>query len=88
MGRSLCSTVSIETNHGKPAPTAARWSLTGAETVLRLRALRSRDDFDAYWDFTNNRNTNVTTRRTTPITAHRRPSRPQLSYPSPAVAAP
>jgi hypothetical protein len=31
--------------------TGARWSLTGAEAVLRLRALRSSDDFDAYWQF-------------------------------------
>jgi hypothetical protein len=31
--------------------TGARWSLTGAEAVLRLRALRSSDDFDAYWEF-------------------------------------
>ena len=31
--------------------TGARWSLTGAEAVLRLRALRARDDFDAYWQF-------------------------------------
>ena len=26
-------------------------SLTGAEAVLRLRALRASDDFDAYWEF-------------------------------------
>ena len=31
--------------------TGARWSLTGAEAVLRLRALRSSHDFDAYWKF-------------------------------------
>lgn len=31
--------------------TGARWSLTGAEAVLRLRALRSSGDFDAYWQF-------------------------------------
>jgi hypothetical protein len=31
--------------------TGARWSLTGAEAVLRLRALRSSNDFDAYWTF-------------------------------------
>jgi len=31
--------------------TGARWSLTGAEAVLRLRALRCSDDFDAYWEF-------------------------------------
>lgn len=29
----------------------ARWSLDGAEAVLRLRALRSSHDFDEYWTF-------------------------------------
>ncbi|MBI4545647.1 MAG: ISKra4 family transposase, partial [Gemmatimonadetes bacterium] len=33
------------------ALTGARWRLTGAEAVLRLRALRSSGDFDAYWRF-------------------------------------
>ena len=31
--------------------TGARWSLTGAEAVLRLRAIRASGDFDAYWPF-------------------------------------
>ena len=31
--------------------TGARWSLTGAEAILRLRALRSSGDFDEYWAF-------------------------------------
>ena len=31
--------------------TGARWSLDGAEAVLRLRALRTNGDFDAYWEF-------------------------------------
>ena len=31
--------------------TGARWTLRGAEAVLRLRALRSCDDFDEYWGF-------------------------------------
>jgi hypothetical protein len=31
--------------------TGARWSLTGAEAVLRLRALRASKDFDDYWVF-------------------------------------
>ncbi|MGB9498338.1 MAG: ISKra4 family transposase [Dissulfuribacterales bacterium] len=31
--------------------TGARWSLTGAEAVLRLRTLRSGHDFDEYWRF-------------------------------------
>jgi hypothetical protein len=31
--------------------TGARWSLTGAEAVLRLRAVRASGDFDAYWTF-------------------------------------
>jgi hypothetical protein len=29
----------------------SRWTLTGAEAVLRLRALRASGDFDAYWAF-------------------------------------
>lgn len=29
----------------------ARWTLKGAEAVLRLRALRTSGDFDAYWQF-------------------------------------
>lgn len=31
--------------------TGARWSLAGAEAVLRLRALRASGDFDSYWNF-------------------------------------
>jgi hypothetical protein len=31
--------------------TGARWSLAGAEAVLRLRALRSSGDFEEYWCF-------------------------------------
>jgi hypothetical protein len=31
--------------------TGARWSLVGAEAVLRLRALRASGDFDDYWQF-------------------------------------
>jgi len=31
--------------------TGARWSLAGAEAVLRLRSLRSSGDFDEYWAF-------------------------------------
>jgi hypothetical protein len=31
--------------------TGARWSLVGAESVLRLRALHSSGDFDEYWRF-------------------------------------
>jgi hypothetical protein len=31
--------------------TGARWSLPGAEAVLKLRSLRSSGDFDEYWDF-------------------------------------
>ena len=29
----------------------ARWSLKGAEAVMRLRALRSSGDFDPYWRY-------------------------------------
>jgi len=31
--------------------TGARWSLTGAEAVLKLRSLKSSGDFDEYWNF-------------------------------------
>lgn len=31
--------------------TGARWSLAGAEAVLKLRALITNNDFDAYWAF-------------------------------------
>jgi hypothetical protein len=31
--------------------TGARWSLKGAEAVLKLRALRAGHDFDRYWVF-------------------------------------
>jgi hypothetical protein len=31
--------------------TGARWSLAGADAVLRLRALRASGDFDEYWSF-------------------------------------
>ena len=29
--------------------TGARWGPSGAEAVLKLRALRSNGDFDVYW---------------------------------------
>ncbi len=31
--------------------TGARWSVNGAEAVLKLRAVRTNDDFDDYWKF-------------------------------------
>jgi hypothetical protein len=31
--------------------TGARWGLAGAEAVLKLRALHTNGDFDAYWRF-------------------------------------
>jgi hypothetical protein len=31
--------------------TGARWGLTGAETILKLRTLRSNNDFPAYWHY-------------------------------------
>jgi hypothetical protein len=31
--------------------TGARWSLPGAEAILRLRALVANGDFDVYWAF-------------------------------------
>jgi hypothetical protein len=31
--------------------TGARWSLSGAEAILKLRSLRASGDFDDYWVF-------------------------------------
>ena len=31
--------------------TGARWGLHGAEAILRLRALHSNGDFEAYWSY-------------------------------------
>jgi hypothetical protein len=31
--------------------TGARWSVKGAEAVLKLRAVRANGDFDDYWRF-------------------------------------
>jgi hypothetical protein len=31
--------------------TGARWSLHGAEAILKLRAIRSNGDFDQYWQY-------------------------------------
>jgi len=46
--------------------TGARWSPTGAEAVLRLRAIRSLGDFDAYWRFHPPATRNATTPPATP----------------------
>jgi hypothetical protein len=35
--------------------TGARWGVAGAEAILKLRALRSSGDWDAYWNFHENR---------------------------------
>ncbi len=31
--------------------TGARWGLTGADAVLKLRALRTSGDFETYWQY-------------------------------------
>jgi hypothetical protein len=31
--------------------TGARWGLQGAEAILKLRAIRSNNDFDSYWEY-------------------------------------
>lgn len=31
--------------------TGARWSVSGAEAILKLRSLRASGDFDDYWAF-------------------------------------
>lgn len=46
--------------------TGARWSVGGAEAVLRLRAIRSSGDFDEYWQFHLARERHATMRATAP----------------------
>jgi hypothetical protein len=31
--------------------TGARWGLSGVEAILKIRALHSNGDFDAYWAY-------------------------------------
>jgi hypothetical protein len=31
--------------------TGARWGLHGAEAILKIRALRSNEDFEEYWRY-------------------------------------
>ena len=31
--------------------TGARWSLKGAEAIIKLRSLKSSKDFESYWQF-------------------------------------
>jgi hypothetical protein len=46
--------------------TGARWSLVGAEAVLRRRALRASGDFDDYWQFHSRRSTSELASHATP----------------------
>jgi|GEM_PF-1850669 len=46
-----CTAPSATTCQDRMGRTGARWSLSGAEAVLRLRALRTSGDFDDYWQF-------------------------------------
>lgn len=41
----------VATSIRRLAITGARCSLAGTEAILRLRALASNDDFDAYWRY-------------------------------------
>jgi hypothetical protein len=57
--------------------TGARWGLDGAEAVLKLRALRSNDDFDAYWHYHLAQNDTESMNPTTPTeSSPNRPKRP------------
>ncbi|WP_420882957.1 hypothetical protein [Zooshikella ganghwensis] len=31
--------------------TGARWRLSSAEAILKIRSIRSSGDFEAYWEF-------------------------------------
>jgi len=46
--------------------TGTRWSVHGAEAVLKARAVRANDDVDDYWKSTSKANDTESTRRATP----------------------
>ncbi len=56
--------------------TGARWSVNGAEAVLKLRAVRANDDFDDYWKFHLTTNDTESTRHATPMGRSRSPHEP------------
>ena len=58
--------------------TGARWGLEGAEAVLKLRALWSNGDLDAYWRFPAPKNTDASTK---PATSTHPPSQPDQQVP-------
>lgn len=39
----------VEAGGVEPALTGARWSVDGAEAVLKLRAVRANGDWSSYW---------------------------------------
>ena len=63
---------------------AARWSLKGAEAVLRMRALRSSGDFEQYWSFhvaqeyQRNHVAHYADEHVVPVQGHSRPTRLRL----------
>lgn len=59
--------------------TGARWTLAGAEAVLRLRALRASGDFDEYWTFHEARH-----HRTTHLERYAASTIPRAADPSPS----
>ena len=67
--------------------TGARWRLRSAEAVLRLRALRSSGDFDAYWTFHERRSGSVPTANVTlTATCRRWNTRTRAAPETPPVA--
>jgi len=65
--------------------TGARWGLPGAEAILKLRAVRSNGDLDAYWDYHLAQNSSAPTAHATPTTSSRRrhdvpPEEPHPDY--------
>src|SRR5450755_1281970 len=55
--------------------TGARWRLTGAEAVLKLRAIKANGDFDAYWRTSTKNDTTSTKPATTTTSSPKRHDR-------------
>ena len=48
--------------------TGARWRVTGAEAVLKLRAIKANGDFNYYWHHHLTKNDTTSTKRATTTT--------------------
>lgn len=51
MPRGLLKVLAVMESKDRMEITGARWSLKGAEAILKLRTVKISDDFPVYWEF-------------------------------------